>query len=60
MFCSLVQLIDINKGKNFQEYFAQFGGLVPSPGPFELSSLLQLMNNQLSQDCSLSISWKGE
>ena len=45
--CLLVQLINRNRGKNFQESFAQFGGLVLIPGLFELSNLLQLMNNQL-------------
>ena len=37
---------------NFQKSLEQFGGL--GPGVFQFSSLLQLLNNQLSEDSSVS------
>ena len=44
------QLIDISKNHSFQEPIAQFGGL----GFFQFGKLLQLLNNQLCQDFSVS------
>ena len=44
------QLIDISKNHSFQEPFAQFGGL----GFFQFGKLLQVLNNQLCQDFSVS------
>ena len=57
----LGQLIDVNKGNNFHESFEQFKGLGLSSGSFsKFSNLLQLLNDQLCQDSSVSFFWKGE
>ena len=44
----------VNNGNNFQESFDQSEGLGPFPGPFPFSKMLQLLNNQLCQDSSVS------
>ena len=56
LFTKLVQLIDISKGNIFQESFEQTGGLGSSSRSFQFRNLVQLHNNELWQDSSVSFS----
>ena len=43
----VTELGQLIKSDNFQESFAQFGGMGSVLGPFQLSNLIQLLSNQL-------------
>ena len=53
-------MVDVSRGNDFRESFKQFGGLVLVPGLFQFSNPLQLLNNQLCQDSTISFFRKGE
>ena len=44
----------------FRNLFNNLRDLGLVPGPFQFSNLLQLLDNQLSQDFSISLFWKGK